>query len=934
MKTAMRSVLAGMLSMACSLQAADMVLVRTENDVFRALDEEGAILSFSTCAFGKNWGWMGVGEVSVEKDGDATRFAFPQDKGRLAWALGASPIKDGVRLTAQVSAKDDVELTYIAFSFEPGAKLQGGKAVVVDVHGVSKDVPIPIQSMDAKDLASISFFTSGGERLARVDVATPANAHLHGSARIKLVDATSIKAGQAAENTFTVTFDKPVRFYASSAEVPPQADHGDWFAFNPRNTGEAGALGMQDWLAIPQGPLQASGDQIVADGKPIRVWGTNVEYLDCKPPKEDAERRAAFFAKFGVNMVRQHKLTNPGWEGLGSTESASTYDPESLERFDYFNAQLRKNGVMYLFSPIWDLQVFAGDRGKLAAYDEIVAANPGKPTTKGLVWFAPDIQALHIETLVNLLDHRNPHTGLRYADDPALACVEIQNEECVFFYTTTPWVGKCPTYRKLFAELFSDWLKQRYGTHEALVAAWGRGAIDTFRNEGGFPGEHLEQRNIYPVGNPWMWDNQGRNGDRAPRLQDTARFLLACQEGYYAKAVAAIRKTGYKGLVVPGNWQAGAKTGHFLNLFLDAKYGVVDRHNYLGGAVGNPGHVMLSGHRLDNHTGLDDPGSALLSVGMQQVAGTPFSYSEWLAVPPVEWAAADTALMAAYGFGLQGWDMSFHFASNGNGFSPTLSHPGTKKFNNLTPVGFGLYPVLSRMVLRGDVAIGEPIATRRLTIDQAVRQDCDFANEMVQQHDIKSFSGTPHHNALAVGRVLVEFAETASPSSIGDWQKFRQGDTLMSSTGQLRWTAPGGRNSGFFSIDTPGTQGVAGFTGEKTFELSDVTIKTQSPYAVILCGAHAPTGSLAADRRVIIAAVARAHNTGMNLGRGMIFDVGTTPVIIEPVKAELVFRRPGGVVRVLDHDGNPTDTAYPLANGTFSLDTGRDKTIWYALEYP
>jgi hypothetical protein len=253
--------------------------------------------------------------------------------------------------------------------------------------------------------------------------------------------------------------------------------------------GMAGAIGMQDWLAIPAKPLQQKDDRILADGEPFKIWGTNVEYSDCAPAKEVADQRAAFFAKFGINAVRLHKLTNPGWEGLGSKDSASTYDPASLDRFDYANAQLRRNGVLYGFSPIWDLMVFEGDRAALKGYDEIVAAGRNKPTTRGLVWFAPDVQDLHIATLVNLLDHRNPYTQLRYAEDPALAYVEIQNEEDVFFYTTTPLVAKCPTYQAMFAEQFSDWLKQKYGSHEALAQAWGDAAINTFRNEGGLPDE-------------------------------------------------------------------------------------------------------------------------------------------------------------------------------------------------------------------------------------------------------------------------------------------------------------------------------------------------------------------------------------------------------------------------------------------------------------
>lgn len=908
--------------------------VRTGSANFEVMGDSGSVLSFYTISFKPNYGWMGMREPELNKTAQGAIYKYDQDGGKLNWTVDVEGSEDGLTIGAGIVAAVDYPLTYLAMGFKPGDVLAGGKVRVTTVGGESQDIAIPLPaSVTPPDVTKVEFFDETGNRAAEIRFEYPADLHVHGDVRVRLIS-EKILSGQKVGNQFALGLGQPVTFYPSLTDYPPQTDHSTWFAFQPKNTTEPGAIGMQDWLGIPKSALKLQQDQVLRDGKPFKIWGTNVEYADCAPEKEDAEQRSAFFAKYGINGVRLHKLTNPGWEGLGSKNHAAEYEPEKLERFDYFTAQLRKQGVMYGFSPIWDLMVFDGDREKLVAYDEIKKAGGNKPTTKGLVWFARDVQDLHIETLVNLLNHKNPHTGLRYAEDPGLSYVEIQNEEDVFFFTTIPSVVKCPTYQRMFAEQFSDWLKAKYGSQEALEQAWGKDAINTFgANEGAFPGEDMDRQNIFPTGNPWMWDNQGKDGPRARRLQDTARFLYECQNNFYARVVAALRDMGYQGPITCSNWQAGSTTGHFLNLASDAEFGMVDRHNYMGGAQGNPGHVMSNGHRLANHTVLNDPGSGLLSVGMQQVAGRPFVYSEWLAVPPVEWAAADTAIIAIYGYGLQDWDMSYHFASNGNGFTPTLQYPGTKKFNNLTPLGIGLYPVLSRMLLRGDIAPGKPIATRRLTINEAIDQSYDFENKAVQQHDIKSFSGTPSHNALAVGRVLVDFVETSMASTIDDWQAFKNGDTITSNTGQLRWTAPGGERTGFFSIDTKGTQGVVGFTGARKFELGDLTIETVSPYGVILTTAKSKEGTLATDKEVLLVAVARTHNTGMNMSNDMIFNVGEAPMILEPVKAELKFKRRDGTVTVLDHDGMPTDRIHLLEDGMFQLDTGRDKALYYLVEF-
>jgi hypothetical protein len=715
----------------------------------------------------------------------------------------------------------------------------------------------------------------------------------------------------------------PISSYANQSS--PQTDHSQWFPFSPSDTKAKSKIGMHDWVINQKKPAK-------------KIWGTNVVYTLVAPTQKDAEIRTHFFAKYGINGIRLHKLTNPSWEGLGSHHNASAYDPEKMARFDYWLYQLNQAGITYGFSPIWDLKVMEGDKDRLVAYDEMVAVNPQKPVTSSLVWFAKDVQDLHIETLTNLLNHKNPHSQLRYAEDPALNFIEIQNEDNAFFYNFFPTVRKHPTYHKILAEQFSDWLSEKYRRHSNLVNAWGASAVDTFKKEGAFPNEQLNARNISPILNPWLYDNQATKGYRAKRLQDTAEFLFFKQQEYYARARKAIRDTGFKGIIVSSNWQAGSKGAHFLNLLSDSTNGIIDRHNYQGGAKGTPDHIVKSGFTLNNYTMLGNPGSGLLSVGMQQVKDLPFMYSEWLAVVPSEWAAADTSIIAIYGFGLQGWDMSYHFASSGDRFSTQLSYPGENKFNNLTPVGIGLYPILSRMILRGDITEATPIATRRLSKKQALQNQYDFTNTLTQEHDIKLFSGTPHHTALAAGKVLIEFTPEKSQSTIDDWKKdylkinTDNSKTISSSTNELTWTYTEGTQKGFIEVNSKGTQGIIGFTKNNTYTFDDISITPKSPYSVILTTAKSPTGTLNTDKEALIIAIARVHNTHMKIIGSLISNVGEAPMIIEPVKATMTFTRKGTII-VLDHDGIPTGKTYPLDNGIFELDTERDKTIYYLVRF-
>ncbi|MFT6201198.1 MAG: hypothetical protein ACJATV_000192 [Granulosicoccus sp.] len=109
---------------------------------------------------------------------------------------------------------------------------------------------------------------------------------------------------------------------------------------------------MQDWLTTPKHVLQQRGDQVTDNSVPYKAWGTNVEFIHVAPDRKTAKKRTAFFAKYGINNVCLHKLSNSDWEGLGSTNKASEYDPEKMRRFDYWLSLLAKSWIRYGFSPI------------------------------------------------------------------------------------------------------------------------------------------------------------------------------------------------------------------------------------------------------------------------------------------------------------------------------------------------------------------------------------------------------------------------------------------------------------------------------------------------------------------------------------------------------------------------------------------------------
>ncbi|MFW5832024.1 MAG: beta-galactosidase, partial [Prolixibacteraceae bacterium] len=537
--------------------------------------------------------------------------------------------------------------------------------------------------------------------------------------------------------SFIFTMAVMLLIWSNSFAQQAPADVSNWFPFTPENDAQTGIIRMNDWLDAPAGKhgfVQYDDEKLVFEnGEPVKFWGTNICSRLPYVENNEADRFAAFLAKYGINSVRFHKFTSHAYEEKTSTQLA----PDKYERFDYFQARLREKGIYYGWSHIYGQRVLEKDSSRLVAYSEI--KNLKYPwshlngTTSSLVNFAPDLQELSIELTVNMLNHVNPHTGLRYADDPALAFIEFQNEDNIFWSAIERSLQQAPTYKAMLSRQFSEWLKEKYGNHEALEKAWGKENIPD--------GESLQKENIFPQPSHGLFSHEyeiavKENRPMPKHILDKMRFLYETQIDFYKRFEKAIRKTGYKGVLVGSCWQAGSGLSHFYNLRADYEVGMIDRHNYYGGGAG--GHQLGEG-KVKNVSLLKSPGSGILSTGLQQVADRPFSFSEWISLVPNEWTAEAAPLIAAYGMGLQGWDASYSFATDLPRFSRLLESESHGIYNATSPLHIGLYPALARMIYRGDIKESPVVATRNVHIPSFTEGKLGF-NEIVEQgFDDKQF---------------------------------------------------------------------------------------------------------------------------------------------------------------------------------------------------
>ncbi len=211
-------------------------------------------------------------------------------------------------------------------------------------------------------------------------------------------------------------------------------------------------------------------------GQRIRFFGTNLVADACFPPKDKAPWIAARLRKMGFNLVRLHHMDNPWSAGSLFEQGSDTrhLNPVTLDRLDFLLAHLKRVGIRVNVN----LHVSRTFRRE----DGVPYADSIRDFGKGVTLFDPILIDLQKEYARQLLTHVNPYTGLSLVNDPVMAIVEITNENSLYYMwrqgmlRPTREGGTIPAYHaRMLDSLWCDFLASKYGSTEALRAAWGEG---------------------------------------------------------------------------------------------------------------------------------------------------------------------------------------------------------------------------------------------------------------------------------------------------------------------------------------------------------------------------------------------------------------------------------------------------------------------------
>lgn len=679
---------------------------------------------------------------------------------------------------------------------------------------------------------------------------------------------------------------------------PVAYDTRDWFPYRGTDPikRRGTALDVSRLLDAPAGkygPLERRGESFgFAGGKTIRFWGVNLVGNANFPSHAEADRLAELLAQLGVNMTRHHHM-DAAWVKpnlFGNGPGTSELDPEVLDRFDYLINALQQRGIYQYF----DLLV----NRKLGPADRVSASEDVTAGFKIEGQFAPQLIELQQKFVERLLGHHNPYSKRTYAKDPAVALVDVINEDSLFWIQQQgEFAIESPTYKKILNELFSAWLTKRVpGGRKALEQRW-RALGDGAAGRGLEAGEDPALGSVEAV---VMFATDDPKRLSPARAADTLRFYYDTALGYFRRMQAQLKRLGYRGLVTGSNHWVETP----IDLYVNAQLDFVDRHAYWAHPAGGWGYrpeITYNPESMLKDTGL----GVLGSLATRRVKGLPFVASEWQTSAPNDYRHEGVLALGAYAALANFSPLEFAFSHDRDKHPESIERLSTNFDLVEQPAMLGAWPAVSLLFHRHDVAESREEAV--LAIDEAS-----------VFHPL--FRGGLPKELARLGKTGVSFGQGQTLEQLGQLSASLIKDGVARANGgELVHDA----KHGTLQVDTARTQAFAGFKPTSPVKLGNVDLELESPFAVVIVTALDEL-PIATSKHLLVSALGNAVNTGMTLspGRNRLENVGASPVLVEPIAGRLSLHGAGAATTVAVHALGPNgerDHAVDVEQGSASF---------------
>jgi hypothetical protein len=807
---------------------------------------------------------------------------------------------------------------------------------------------------------------------------------------------------------------------------------------------------LLDKPAGKNGPIVARDGHFYEGNQRVRFWGFSIAFSGNFPTHEQAGDVAQRLARFGINAVRIHHIDmSPYPNGIFADDKLEVLSPEALDRLDYFVAALKAQGIYtdlnLHVSRWWSKAHHWPSAHMLPDYDKMIDL------------FEPRLIEAQKQYARDLLTHLNAYTHTRYADEPAVCFLEINNENTLFLWGGEQKLAELPEpYGNQLTGLWNQWLRGKYGDRAKLQAAWDQGAQPLGRNLVAQPfstppswnveqhdsakmsasvlsddapaiqlkvesidsiswhlqyshgGVKLHKGKFYsvildrarsdhprPIGvsvgqahAPWGNLGLAASCDLTPTAQhyhfgfvadqddDNARVSLAVGHatGTITLGGIELREGGREGLratesladesVARGYPDHGYTPARLAAWYAflqqtDQSY-FVEMRRYLKedlgvkcpitGTIGlGPLGTKSQSHMdfVDAHAYWDHPqfphrpwdnsdwteknepmvdnpaGATLWSLAATRVAGKPFTVTEYNHAAPNEWQAECVPMIATYA-ALQDWDGVFLFDYVGGNHYRELDHTRSYFDFEGNPQKMDLMPMGARVFLGQHV---KPLTGQRLHF---APQELMLETASRYYYNIWPFTRDVLQGSWqeALGcRLALQFGKPSpSPLCVKDER--------------ISWISEGaGTGTGRFELRDSSAAIFVGFGADSTpIDLGAVRIeKLHTPFATIMILPQGADEPIERARRLIISAVARGGNTGMewDASRHSVSDHwGKAPPTIEVVRATLSVKsdRPLSAFALTPEGNRGQAIPIRMEDGRAVVDMGTVNTLWYELE--
>ena len=624
-------------------------------------------------AFDKAWGF--AGPAVTGQPGGPAHFTITAGGGALAGeAEVASSGPQRLAAHWRFTATRPAALNSLHVSAEfTASDLAGGTWVADDHHGTFP-ATLGEQQLFGGAVRHVAITTRDGRTLGFA-FAAPIRVGLQDDRKwsqtfsLRLGVDADLAAGEARALDLTLetpaetVLDGPVTMTAGPAWIP----FHDELDIVPGSALDLSAQGFQDAPAGKHGRVIATpaGHFAFADSpqRAQRFYGVNLCFGAQYLPHDDADRLVERLVRLGYNAVRIHHYEGEllGWKAGGAPLA------EKLDQLDYLVAACVKRGL-YLTTDLFVSRPVAAAQLGLAA---------DRPVNyKVLVPVVPAAFADWQGFARTLLDHRNPYTGRRWADEPALAWLAMINEGNFENYYGD--MQAIPEWRTAFAA----WARARYADRAALAAAWGAEL-------------RADEDPAAPAGLALPADA----GADTPRSRDLQRFLAATERDMFRRMRAFLRDELKCAALLTNcsSWYnrvlaQGTRTDFD---FVDDHF-YIDHPEFLAAGWQPPSRSLGADPVRSGRTG----GRANAFVRLD---GKPMTVTEFNYVAPSPNRGLGGMLAGALG-ALQDWDGMWRFAYSHDAAS--LTAPAPLSYFNLDcdPLNQAAERMALCLFLRGDLA--------------------------------------------------------------------------------------------------------------------------------------------------------------------------------------------------------------------------------------